>query len=365
VEFSFIGVQKMTGRLRFAALLALVLAVATVASATTPEQLIDDGHFKQARGLVDRQLQANPNDAEMNWLMARIHRAFGDLPGAIDYAQKAVQLAPSKADYLLTLAELQGRVAQQSNMLKQAVLARNIHKELETAFQLEPSNLDARWGLLQYYWMAPSFMGGDKSKAREMATEIGKLNQSQGYMAQAVIAADEKRTADVESDYKKAIQADPKNYDARISLAQFYDAQNKYDQAEEQYRAATKAAPARVEGYAGLAKIFAIRGQWAELDRLLSESERQVSDNLQPYYEAGLSLLNSGKDLSRAEQYLRKYIGQEAEGNAPSLPDAHWRLSQVLDRLGRRPEAIAELNTAVKMDPGFEQAKKDLKKMHG
>lgn len=357
----------MTGRLRFTALLALVLAVATVASATTPEQLVDDGHFKQARALVDRQLQANPNNAEMNWLMARIHRAFGDIPGAIDYAQKAVQLAPSKADYLLTMAELQGRLAQQSNMLKQAMLARTIHKELETAFQLEPSNLDARWGLLQYYWMAPSIMGGDKAKAREMATEISKLNVSQGYVAQAVIAADEKRTADVESDYKKAIEADPKNYDAHISLAQFYmgEDQKKYDQAEEQYRAATKLTPTKIDGYVGLAKIYGMRGQSAELDRLLSESEREVSDNLQPYYDAGLALLNSGKDLSRAEQYLRKYMGQEAEGNAPSLPDAHWRLSQVLDKEGRRPEAIAELNTAVRMNPGFEPAKKDLKKMHG
>src|SRR5512146_2896517 len=299
--------------------------------------------------------------------MARIHRACGDIPGAINFAQRAVQLAPNKADYHLTLAELQGRVAQQSNMLKQAMLARAIHKELETAFQLEPSNVDARWGLLQYYWMAPSFMGGDKGKAKAMAAEIAKLDASQGFVALAVIATDEKKPAEVERNYQKAIEADPKNYDARISLAQFYmgDDQKKYDQAEEQYRAATKIAPTKIDGYAGLAKIYAMRGQSSELDRLLSESEREVSDNLQPYYEAGLALLNSGKDLSRAEQYLRKYMGQEAEGNAPSLPDAHWRLSQVLDKEGRRPEAIAELNTAVKMDPGFEQAKKDLKKMHG
>jgi len=357
----------MAGRLRFVALLALVLAVAMLASAATPEQLVEDGHFKQARALLDRQLQANPNNAELNWLMARIHRAFGDIPGAINYAQRAVQLAPSKADYHLTLAELQGRVAEQSNMLKQAMLARNIHKELETAFQLEPSNLDARWGLLQYYWRAPSFMGGDKAKAREMALEIGKLNAAQGFVAQAVIAADEKRTGDVENNYKKAVQADQKNYDARISLAEFYmgEDQKKYDLAEEQYRAATKIAPTRIDGYVGLAKIYATRGQWTQLDQVLNESEREVADNLQPYYAAGLSLLNSGKDLSRSERYLRKYMAQEAEGNAPSLPDAHWRLGQVLDKLGRRPEAIAELNTAVKLNPGFEQAKKDLKKMHG
>jgi tetratricopeptide (TPR) repeat protein len=357
----------MAGRLRFTALLALVLAVATVASAATPEQLVDDGHFKQARALLDRQLQSNPNDPELNWLAARIHRAFGDLPGAIGYAQKAVQLAPQKADYHLTLAELQGRLAQQSSMLKQAMLARTIHKELETAFQLEPSNLDARWGLLQYYWLAPSIVGGDKSKARTMATDIGKLNAAQGFVAQAVLAADEKRTADVESNYRKAIELDPKNYDARISLAQFYYAedQRKYDQAEVQYRAAVKINPLRIDGYTGLAAVYAQRSQWPQLDTVLAESERAIGDNYQPYYEAGIILLNNGKDLPRSERYLRKYMGQEAEGNAASLPEAHWRLGQVLDKLGRRPEAIAELNTAVKMNPYLDAAKKDLKRLHG
>ena len=51
-------------------------------------------------------------------------------------------------------------------------------------------------------------------------------------------------------------------------------------------------------------------------------------------------------------------MGQEAEGNAASLPEAHWRLGQVLDKLGRRPEAIAELNTAVKMNPYLTQQRK-------
>jgi tetratricopeptide (TPR) repeat protein len=357
----------MAGRLRLSALLALVLAVATLASAATPEQLVDDGHFKQARALLDRQLQSNPNDPQLNWLAARIHRAFGDIPGAINYAQRAVQLAPQKADYHLTLAELQGRLAQQSSMLKQAILARTIHKELETAYQLEPTNLDAKWGLLEYYWLAPAIVGGDKAKARTMATDIGKLNAAQGFVAQAVIAADEKRIADVERNYRKAIELDPKNYDARISLAQFYygDDQKKYDLAEEQYRAAVKINPSRIEGYNGLAAIYAQRGQWPQLDSVLADSERQISDNFQPFYAAGTVLLNSGKDLPRAERYLRRYMGQEAEGNAATLPEAHWRLGQVLDKQGRRPEAIAELNTAVKMNPYLDAAKKDLKRLHG
>jgi tetratricopeptide (TPR) repeat protein len=356
----------MTGRLRLSALLALVLAFAICASAATPDQLVDNGRFKQARTLLEQQLRANPNDAHLNWLAARVHRAFGDLPGAIGLAQKAVQLAPGNADYHLTLAELQGRQAQQSSLVRQALMARGIYKELQTAYQLDPKNVDAKWGMLRYYWMAPGIAGGDKNKARAMAAEIARLDPVQGYFAQAVLAEEEKRTADIESNYRKSIEVDPKNFDARMNLAEFYmvDPRN-FDKAEPNLLAAEKIAPGRIEPYAELAKIYAERQQWQKLDEVLIRSEHQIGDNLLPYYNAGATIANAGSDLGRAERYFRKYISQEPEGNSPSISMAHWRLGQVLDKLGRRPEAITELDTAVKMNPGLDGARKDLKRIRG
>ncbi len=357
----------MTGRLRIAALLALVLAVAILASATTPDQLIDNGRYKQARAMLSQQLGANPNDAHLNWLSARVHRAFGDLPGAISLAQKAVQLDPRKADYHLTLAELLGRQAQQSSILKQLGLVRTIRKELDTAYQLEPRNVDAQWGMLKFYWMAPAIAGGDKSKARAIANDIAKLDAVQGWFAQASFAADEKRQGDAENAYRKAVEADPRSYDARISLAEFYmaPASKKLAQAEEQLRAAVKIAPGRIDAYNDLADIYAQTGQMQKLEAVLADSERQIGDNLLPYCTAAQGLIDSGKEFATAERYLRKYLTQEAEGNATPLNVAHWRLSQVLEKQGRTPEAIAELHTSVQLNPYFEPAKKDLKRLHG
>lgn len=357
----------MTGRLRFSALLALVLAAAVVASAATPDQLVDYGRFKQARAALEQQLRANPNDAHLYWLSARVHRAFGDLQGGIALAQKAVQLAPGNADYHLTLAELQGRVAQQSSLMKQAIMARGIYKELATAYQLDRRNVDANWGMMRYYWMAPMIAGGDKNKARAMAIEIAKLDPVQGCFAQAVIASDEKRTADIEANYRKGVELDPKNFDARINLAEFYAGENvrKLDKAEEQLLAAEKIAPGRIEPYAELAKLYAQLGQLQKLDEVLTRSEREIGDNLLPYYSAGTVLADTGNDLPRAERYLRKYMSQEPEGNSASLPMAHWRLGQVLAKQGRKPEAIAELDLAVRLNPGFDAARKDLKRLRG
>lgn len=357
----------MTGRLRITALLALVLSAAAFASAATPDQLVEYGRFKQARAVLEQQLRSNPNDAHLYWLAARVHRAFGDIQGGVTLAQKAVQLAPNNADYHLTLAELEGRIAEQSSMMKQLMLVRSIRKELDTASQLDPKNIDAQWGMLQFYWRAPSIAGGDKSKARALAAAIAKLDPVQGLFAEAQFALDDKNYAQAEQYYRKATEINPKSYDARLSLAQFYmsPAENKLDQAEEQFHAALKIDNGKIDPYVGLATIYAQREQFQKLDGILAESEKAIADNLLPYYEAGRILSEANKDLPRAEAYLRKYTSQEAEGNAVSIGVAHWRLGQVLAKEGRRPEAIAEMNRAVQLSPGFDQAKKDLKKMGG
>jgi tetratricopeptide (TPR) repeat protein len=357
----------MSGRLRKIALLALVLTAAAMASAATPDQLVDYGRFKQARAVLEQQLRSHPNDAHLCWLSARVHRAFGDIQGGAALAQKAVQLDPNNADYHLTYAELEGRIAQQSSMMKQLILVRTIRKELDAAAQLDPKNVDAQWGLLQFYWMAPSVAGGDKSKARALSASIAKLDPVQGLSAEAQFAADDKNFAQAEKFYRKAVESYPKNYDARMNLAEFLIGpdEKKFDQAEEQFRAAMKIDGGKIEPYKGLAIVYAQLEQWQKLDDLLAQSEQEIGDNLVPYFEAGRVLLENGKDLQRAERYFRKYSSQDAEGNAPAVGIAHWRLGQVLAKQGRRPEAIAEMNLALQLSPGFDQAKKDLKKMGG
>src|SRR5262249_54500279 len=73
--------------------------------------------------------------------------------------------------------------------------------------------------------------------------------------------------------------------------------------------------------------------------------------------------LTKDKDLPRAERYFRKYLSQEPEGQTPSLAAAHWRLGLVLEKQGRKPEAITEMETALRLQPSFAPAKKDLQRL--
>ena len=60
---------------------------------------------------------------------------------------------------------------------------------------------------------------------------------------------------------------------------------------------------------------------------------------------------------------MRKYLGQEPEGEEPDRAHAHRLLGLVLEKQGRNQQAISELEIAVQMNPRFKEAKEDLKRV--
>src|SRR5690349_20611852 len=124
---------------------AVVFIACAVASidAQTVSELIDAGHFKRARVMVETRLKANPNDAEANYNMGRIQRAFGDKDTALKYAEKSVELDANKAAYHALLAEAVGDAATNASMFKAMGMAKQVRKECDAALALDPKNIEA------------------------------------------------------------------------------------------------------------------------------------------------------------------------------------------------------------------------------
>jgi Tfp pilus assembly protein PilF len=244
---------------------------------------------------------------------------------------------------------------------------KDFKKENAAALSINPNHIEALLDLMDYYFDAPGIVGGDKKKAYETADRIGKLNASRGLLAQANLANREKTKdwAKIEMLEKKAVEADPKSYDALITLGNLYasDQYKKYDDADKLARDAIKLDSSRQGAYALLAMVDVYRERWQDMDTDLATAEKNVPDNLYPDYAAGRTLYVLNKDFSRAERYFRKYLTQPPEGEAPRFAAAHWRLGLVLEKEGHKPEAISEIETATKLEPDFEPAKKDLKRL--
>ena len=214
---------------------------------------------------------------------------------------------------------------------------------------------------MHYYYEAPGIVGGDKRKAHEVAGQILAVDPVEGYFAQAWLARVDKQEDHLEALYRKAVESRPASYAAHMALAYYYNSRKRTAKMESEARRALEIDPTLVGAYGLLAGWFANQGRWKELDEILDRSVKNVPDDLVPFFRSANACLGKSVELPRAERDFRRYLAQEAEPGEPSHAQARWRLGRVLDKQGRRPEAIAEWQAAVKLDPNS-PAREELKK---
>ena len=311
---------------------------------TEAEQQIQAGHWKRARALVERRYHQAPDDALANYLLSQIRYAFGDQTAPLTFAEKAVLLNGGVGKYHRQLAEVLGVEAQHAGPFRLLVLARRFRKEIDTAIGLDSRDTQALRDLMEFYLVAPGIAGGDFGKAEATAERIQAINAPEGLLAKARIAAYRKQNGAQEAWLREAAQAQPPSYGARVELGEFELGKQHPGLAEAAAAAqdGLKLDRTRVGSYAVLAAVDAVHADWGGLEGILAESLKQVPDDLTPYFRAAEQLLKAGRDPARAEQYLRKYLSEEPEGNEPSAAEARRKLALAIAAQGGAGRAIAE-----------------------
>ena len=335
-------------------LLLILCAVAVTRAEPSPaERLIEAGHWKQARSIVEARLREAPADALSNFLLSQIRGAFGGRSTPLALAEKAVALDGRTAKYHRQLAEVLGVAAQRAGAFRQLLLARRFRGEIDAALSSDRRDLQALRDLMEFYLLAPGLIGGDPRKAVEVASGMGEIDAVEGLLGRARIAEFHKQVAAREALLRQAADIQPATYKVRIALAQFYleAGHSSLSAAKAHASAARNLDPGRVDAYAVLAAVYADRGEWSELDSTLAVARREVPDDPVPHYRAAERLVASGRDPIRAERYLRLYLWQEPEGNQPSASEARWQLGLVLRAQGRAADALAEFKESVRLDP--------------
>lgn len=128
------------------------------------EALIQAGHWKRARAILEPQVKAHPNDPKGCYLLAEVKMSFKDLDGALPLAQHAVELDGKNSNYHLKLGQILGEMAARARFFSAGPLAIKFRKEVEIAIQLDPRNLGALDSMMQFKFQAPGLMGGTRTK---------------------------------------------------------------------------------------------------------------------------------------------------------------------------------------------------------
>jgi tetratricopeptide (TPR) repeat protein len=322
----------MSRTVRTLALSILLLAPLPVAAAgelaplAPGIQLFEAKKYEEARKYFAPRAAAS---AEAAFYLGRTLIALRQFAKASETLEKAVALAPSDAEAHFWLGRAYGQEAMESNLLKQAGLAKKTKAEFEKAVELDPGHLGARGDLVQYYLLAPGFMGGSVDKAREQAAEIKKRDAVRGSLALVNVHLDQKDTGAAERELRAAIQTAPADLRPRLLLGAVYQDLKRWNDAFEAFEAAAKASP---PGFDAL-------------------------------YQIGKTGVLSGQRLDRAEECLKRYLGSSPGPESAPLPNAHFRLGQVYEKKGDKARARAHYQQAVKMDPNLKDAREALKKL--
>lgn len=248
---------------------------------------------------------------------------FGD---AVDYFKEAIDENDKSSDYYTWLGNSYGRLAQNSSKIRQGFIAPKIKKNYEKAVSFDAENLDAHWGLVEYYTQAPAFMGGSWEKAENSANNILKFNEKEGHRALVTVYLRQEKNQEAEQAYMKLVEIAP---DFNMAFATFYQNTGAFDKAFDLFE-----------------KIYA-------------ESE----ENIGALYQVGKTSALSGQKTDRGIEALELYLNMEVKEGTPSHAGAKMRLAMIYEKLGNKNKAKSLYTQALKDEPEMEQAKAGLKRL--
>lgn len=255
----------------------------------------------------------------------------GNIDAAVDAGDRAVKVLAGDARAWFWSARAYAQQALQASMLTKPKWAGRARDAYEKAVELDPALIDARFDLMQYYLAAPGFLGGGRDKADAQATQIARLDPVWGKVAESALANADKRPEAAEAALREAVKLGPEHARAHMAYAGLLQRQERWDE---------------------------LRTLWQDL--LARQPEHALAR-----YQLGRAAAITGEQLDTGLAYLDAFIAAGVIPEDLSMPAAHWRRGQILDKLGRRDEAIAALKLAV-VDPQVKrQAQPDLDRIAG
>jgi predicted Zn-dependent protease len=315
------------------------------AELTAAEAAIEKKNYSAAEPLLRRLVERDPA-SYVGWFdLGFVENALGKVDDSIAAYRKSVAAKPDVFESNLNLG------------LQLAKTGRPDAEEfLRAATHLKPTSHAAEGQYRAWLSLAETI---EKSKAEEALAAYGQAATLQPKEAEPHVSAghlleQENKFADAEQEYKQALARDSGSTDAVIGLANLYMRGRRFPEAEDYLRkllaVEADAAPVRVQ----LGRVLAAEGK----------PEAAIAE-----LQAGIKLSPSDDTAQRdlADLYATAGKNGEAEALYRGLLAAHPNEAELHDGLGKAlmwqkksPEAQREFLTTVKLKPDLGGAYYDL-----
>lgn len=237
---------------------------------------------------------------------------------AADLFEKAITLEPKNAEYHYLAGAAYGDLAQRAGLLSKASLATRTRAAFEKAVELDPGHTQARFGLISYYLLAPSFLGGGEDKALAQAAELKRRDALDGHRA----------------------------------FARIYSHQKKPDLARKEFVDGVREQPNLARAHYLLGVFLMSEKNWPVALRELDAAVTLDAAYMPSYFRIGQHAARSGSNYARGEEMMRKYLAHKPAKDEPALADSWYWLGQIQQKQGKKAEARSSYTTALKLAPG-------------
>lgn len=306
----------------WALVLSLILCAMPARADLDSEGLLKNGQADEALRRLNNEVSLHPENAAAYNQLCRVYFQLEMWDSALHMAEKSTSLEPRNSLFHQWVGRAAGRKAENSNPFTAFGLARKVKAEFERAVALDGNNISARSDLVEYYLEAPSFLGGDKNKARQQADAVALHDRG---LADYLYARVEEKQGSgrAEQGYKGAIAA------STSDAARYW-----------------------VE----LAYFYRRSGRPQDMESAVNHSLQASGHDGTPLYDAAYLLLRTGRNYPGAVQMLRDYLDNHTTEDGPSFR-AHYLLGELLEKQGDRERAIEEFRASLTLASEFRPAR--------
>ena len=201
------------------------------------------------------------------------------------------------------------------------------------------------------------------------------------------------------TEFERAVQLAPNNWEARADLAEFYleapgivgggkdkaraqaafiaplnpgmahwvkgrifEKNKDPDDAEQEYRVAIEASHGGARAWLNLAGFYHHTNRLREMDQALHTLESSTLDHPGALVDGASILLRTGRDYPMAVRLLRRYLASSTVEEAPVFK-ARCMLGEALEKQGDRAAAAGEYRTALALAHTYRPAQEGLKRV--
>jgi tetratricopeptide (TPR) repeat protein len=311
---------------------------------TKAEDLIEKQDYADAEPLLHKVVETDPSSYVAWFDLGFTENGLGKTNDSIAAYRKSVAAKPSVFESNLNLGIQLAKAGQP-----------DAEQYLRAATQLTPTSHVAEGQARAWISLAHVLEKTKPEDAIAAYEQAAKLQpkDAEPHLSAGLLLENDNKFADAESQYKQALALDP-SPDALTALANLYMRGRRFPQAEEYLRKLVSAQPENAAAHIQLGRVLAAEGKNDAAVAELEEGAKYAPADLSVQRDLADLYLTLGKN-EQAEVVYRSLLTK-----SPNDPELRRNLGQSLLQEKKYAEAQQEFLMAVKLKPDFGEAYFDL-----